>query len=95
MRRTGLSIPPEWLERSPRHYHVAIFPDQYSSYVETLVARGITTPQSREYTVRRGDSLWNIARAHGTTVDDLKQANGIDGSRIFAGQVIEVPLGSS
>jgi len=83
------------LERSPRHYHVAIFPDQYSRYVETLVARGIPTPQSLEYTVRRGDSLWDIARAHGTTVDELKAANGIDGSRIFAGQVIEVPLGSN
>jgi hypothetical protein len=82
------------LERSPRHYHIAIFPDQYSAYVERLVARGITTPETTEYTVRPGDSLWDIARSNGTTVDELKQANGIDGSRIYAGQVLDVPLHS-
>jgi len=43
------------------------------------------------YTVRSGDSLWTIARRHQTTVDDLRQANGLRGSKIYAGQVLEVP----
>jgi LysM repeat protein len=43
------------------------------------------------YTVRSGDSLWTIARTHGTTVDVLKQKNGIRGSTIYAGQVLDVP----
>jgi hypothetical protein len=43
------------------------------------------------YKVRRGDSLWTIARAHGTTVADLRSRNNLRNSRIFAGQVIEVP----
>ena len=82
------------LERSPRHYHVAVFPRQYAGYVETLVARGLGGPEVQEYRVRRGDSLWKIARAHGTTVDELREYNGISGNRIFVGQVIDVPQGS-
>ena len=44
-----------------------------------------------EYRVRNGDSLWDIAQAHGTTVDRLKQENNLRGSRIYAGQLLKVP----
>jgi len=43
------------------------------------------------YRVRRGDSLWAIAQAHGTTVAELRSRNNLRNSRIFAGQVLEVP----
>jgi hypothetical protein len=80
-------------ERRPVHYHVAIFPRQYSAYVETLEERQVERVGDRlAYKVQRGDSLWEIARSHGTSVDDLKAVNGIDGNRIYAGQVIDVPL---
>ena len=46
------------------------------------------------YRVRSGDSLWGIARAHGTTVDELKSANNLRGSRIYAGQLLQLPTGS-
>ncbi len=83
------------LERRPRHYHVALFPKQYASYVEAVRTRQAASGEDvLEYTVRTGDSLWNIARDHGTTVTELKQVNGIDGNRIYVGQVIDVPLGS-
>lgn len=82
-------------ERSPVHYHVAIFPAQYAAYVDALQSRRAVELNERlAYTVQRGDSLWEIARSHGTSVDDLMAANGIDGSRIYAGQVIDVPLAS-
>ena len=29
------------------------------------------------YTVREGDTLWNIAKAYGTTVNDIARYNGI------------------
>jgi LysM repeat protein len=45
------------------------------------------------HTVRRGDSLWTIARRHGTTVDELRRANGIGSTRILPGQVLDVPVG--
>lgn len=46
------------------------------------------------YRVRRGDSLWAIARAYGTTVSRLKAANKLTSSRIYAGQWLEVPASS-
>jgi LysM repeat protein len=47
------------------------------------------------YTVRSGDSLWGIARSYGTTVDELRVANGLEGSRIFVGQLLDVPVDAS
>jgi membrane-bound lytic murein transglycosylase D len=41
--------------------------------------------------VRRGDSLSVLARRHGTTVDALKQANGLSGDRLIAGQMLDLP----
>ena len=35
------------------------------------------------YTVRRGDSLWQIARYHGLSVNALARANGFDGSKVL------------
>lgn len=82
------------LERRPRHYHVALFPRQYARYVETRLAQGDEEPEIRAYRVQRGDSLWKIARSLGISVEELRSVNGIDGSRIFVGQVLDVPTGS-
>ena len=46
------------------------------------------------YRVRSGDSLWSISRAYGITVAQLKAANNLTGSRIYAGQRLEVPVSS-
>jgi Family of unknown function (DUF5715)/LysM domain len=75
-------------ERRPPHYHIALFPTQYERYVETVQLAG---NQDSEYIVRRGDSLWEIARDHGTTVEDLRQANDLSGRRIYPGQVLTLP----
>ncbi len=45
------------------------------------------------YTVQSGDSLWQIARRHGISVDELQAVNELRGNRIYAGQVIDVPFG--
>jgi hypothetical protein len=76
-------------ESRPPHYHVAVFPRQYASYVET--AQLASTTGGRDYRVRRGDSLWTIARRYGTTVQELRSANKLRGSRIYAGQLLTVP----
>lgn len=47
------------------------------------------------YTVREGDSLYSIARARSTTVDSLIQLNGLRGSSIRPGQILEVPMVAS
>ena len=82
------------LERHPRHYHVALFPSQYASYVETIASRQAAEDPTTEYRVRSGDSLWTIARRLGTTVDQLRDVNQLSDSQIFVGQVLDVPLGS-
>jgi len=86
-------------ERYPAHYHVAVFPRQYGAYVDALkqrqatrVAQAAPLDEARSaYEVRTGDSLWTIARRHGTTVDELRSLNHLRSSRIYAGQVLEVP----
>ena len=78
-------------ERYPPHYHVAIFPNQYAGYVEMLQGRTASRTAEISYTVRSGDSLWTIARRHQTTVNELRQVNGLQGSTIYAGQILEVP----
>lgn len=43
------------------------------------------------YAIRRGDSLWTIARAHDTSVDELRKLNpGIDSSDLKVGQKIRI-----
>lgn len=46
------------------------------------------------HTVRRGESLWTIANRHGTTVENLRRANGIGSTRIYPGQTLNVPADS-
>jgi hypothetical protein len=83
-------------ETRPPHYHVAVYPDPYARYVSALEARqassGSPGSDMVDYRVRRGDSLWEIAQAHGTTVDRLKAENNLRGSRIYAGQTLRIPL---
>ena len=48
-------------------------------------------PQPVRYTVKKGDSLYVIARRNGTTVGALQRANGISGSLIHPGQRLVIP----
>ena len=44
------------------------------------------------YSVRGGDTMWDIARAFGTTVAELRRVNSIGrGSRIYVGQKLRIP----
>jgi LysM repeat protein len=85
-------------ERRPPHYHVALFPRQYAGYVKRMATESVAEATTRvvevspvEYRVRSGDSLWGIAERHGTTVERLKTANELRGSRIYAGQLLTLP----
>ncbi len=80
-------------ERRPPHYHVAVFPRQYAAYVARL--RGGASESRADvttgYRVRRGDTLWKIAKSHGTTVEELRVENSLRSSRILPGQLLRVP----
>jgi murein DD-endopeptidase MepM/ murein hydrolase activator NlpD len=41
--------------------------------------------------VRRGDTLWDIARAYGLTVEEIKAANRLKSNTIFVGQRLFIP----
>ena len=44
------------------------------------------------YIVKKGDSLWNIAKKFGSTVDDIARANGIeDTNLIMPGEKLYIP----
>jgi LysM repeat protein len=85
------------------HFHVALYPAPYTSYlgaqghaVAVSAQSSAESPQSTEmvvvsYQVRSGDSLWRIAVKHDTSVSALQDANNLRGSTIHPGQVILVP----
>ena len=83
-------------ENHPPHYHVSLFPEPYMRY---LAAKGVSGGSSRSdgevalarYRVRGGDSLWEIAKRHGTSVDRLKRANGMRSTRLKPGMMLEIP----
>lgn len=43
------------------------------------------------YTVKKGDSLYAIAREYNTTVDNLKQLNNLTSNNLSIGQVLQLP----
>ena len=50
------------------------------------------TAENSIYVVRSGDTMWDIARAFGTSVDQLRRINYIErGSRIYVGQKLKIP----
>jgi membrane-bound lytic murein transglycosylase D len=48
--------------------------------------------QSDKHIVRRGDTLWSIARSHGVTMESIASSNGLRGDDTLAvGQVLSIP----
>jgi membrane-bound lytic murein transglycosylase D len=68
----------------------AIFPNQE---LTIHAATGIVDPPrpgSASYQVQTGDNLYEIARRHGMSVDNLKQMNGLRSNMIHPGQSLNV-----
>ena len=76
-------------ERRPPHFHVAIFPNAYRDYVAQITSRVPLRPTA--YTVQRRDTLWEIARTHGTTPEAIRRENGLTSTVIYPGQRLRVP----
>lgn len=52
----------------------------------------VTEPPGEAYTVRPGDTLWSIARNHGSSVDEVAEVNGLtDAEPLRVGQVLFIP----
>jgi membrane-bound lytic murein transglycosylase D len=58
---------------------------------KTKVEKNIPVKKSVDYyTVKRGDSLFEIAKKNGVSVDDLKKLNKLNGNKINKGQKIRI-----
>jgi flagellum-specific peptidoglycan hydrolase FlgJ len=49
-----------------------------------------TATASKTYTIKQGDTLYNISRRYGLTVDDLKTLNSLNGNNLQIGQILVV-----
>ena len=45
-----------------------------------------------EYTVRVGDTLWELSRRYGTTVEAIRELNGLTSDMIYIGQTLLIPV---
>jgi membrane-bound lytic murein transglycosylase D len=66
----------------------AMVRDRRAGRTTNVASASSTGPET--YTVKRNDNLWDIAQAHGTTVDRIKQLNNLSTERINVGQVLRV-----
>ncbi|HWH72628.1 MAG TPA: M23 family metallopeptidase [Candidatus Sulfotelmatobacter sp.] len=78
---------PAVAEASGRKQPATATPKAASSAAPAEAAKSLT------HTVRAGETLFAIARLHGADVDAIKQANGLSGDQIQAGQVLRIPGG--
>ncbi len=56
----------------------------------TASAIPVNTANTSSYVVQAGDNLWGIAAAHGMTVAQIKQLNGLSSDLLHTGQVIQL-----
>ena len=60
------------------------------------VAEAAGDDEGLHHVVRRGDTLWDIARLHGTTARAIRRVNGVQSvRRLRVGQRLEIPSASS
>jgi hypothetical protein len=48
-------------------------------------------PKTIRHTVKKGDTLYNLARKYGTTISKIQKANGLTGSMIRTGKSYIIP----
>lgn len=71
--------------------NVAILADAPSrARIAATSTRNTAVASSGTYRVRSGDSLWEIARRHNMSVNQLKQMNNLRGDVVRPGQVLRV-----
>ena len=65
----------------------------YDTYhgIEQNIPRPEPDTGTIQYVVRAGDSLWLIARKYGTTVDAIKDMNGLKSDMLSIGQILKIP----
>lgn len=57
---------------------------------EECIGTGYVEPQYVIYTVRKGDSLYTIAKKYNTSVDNIKSLNNLTSNNLFIGQQLKI-----
>ncbi|MGD2207757.1 MAG: LysM peptidoglycan-binding domain-containing protein [Anaerolineae bacterium] len=64
--------------------------------IPTSGSGGPSAAAGGTYTVHQGDTLYSIARKHGTTINAIVQVNGLaNANYIYAGQRLIIPVGAN
>jgi len=73
-------------------YHLVVPVDRADAVRSALATLPAPpAPPLREVRVRRGDTLSELARRHGTSIRRLRELNGLSGTRLIAGQTLKLP----
>lgn len=71
--------------------------ENYKTYVDAVIKAVLETFEVENtqdkitYTVRPGDTLWNIAQRFNTTVDAIKILNNLNSDILRVGQILNIP----
>lgn len=87
---------PRWINETPYvslHAGGALF-NSYITYKKENGSIQIQNPATK-YEVHKGDTLYNIARIHHISVEDLKRVNNLTTNIIHDGQVLNLPNADS
>ncbi len=71
---------------------IIVIPPRSPSRPPVTPVPPIWLPQNRTYVVRRGDTIWSVARRFGVRVDDLMYVNGLRFPIIYPGQRLIIPF---
>lgn len=81
----------EILEKHPNSSEAALAQERVGALELRLLLSPTLEPDDARYTVEPGDTLFQIARKHKTTVELIRTANRLSGDLIRAGQILKIP----
>jgi len=93
-----LSIPIKMYQKKGAKHKAAVrsvISQKEKTPAETSYISRYGTTLWKKYTVKNGDSLWDIAKAMGVSADQLKKVNHLKNQSLQPGQVLFVPQGES
>ncbi len=63
--------------------------------ISLTIVFGAKVTSAEEITVKKGDTLWELAQAHQTTIENLKKTNHLTSNFIYSGQTLHTDTISS